>query len=358
MKINEDLLRSVLGQEIRGVSYQEVASAINEYAPHFDVVTPRRLAHFVAQLAHESGRFRWLKELWGPTPTQERYEGRADLGNVYEGDGLRFRGRGLIQVTGRANYEEFNSWLMEFYPKRFPDVVAYPDYVAQYPLAVLSAFWYWDTRKLNKYADRGDVKAVTRIINGGYNGLGEREDYTLKFEKAFQMYKLILKHERMEPKGMDPLIAKKVMPPGKLEAMDEPDPLPEVKVKPRVIAKDWVIRNEWYIQRILDFTPTVVRTGGLIALAAITGPTIQAINPSIPMEVSQVIATGMMFLVGLIPTAAVIITKIEKVTKELGELFIALSIALEDGKITSDELKQIAEEGKDVAQAVKEAISK
>ena len=71
MKINEDLLRSVLGQEIRGVSYQEVANAINEYAPHFDVVTPRRLAHFVAQLAHESGRFRWLKELWGPTPAGE-----------------------------------------------------------------------------------------------------------------------------------------------------------------------------------------------------------------------------------------------------------------------------------------------
>ena len=70
-------------------------------------------------------------------------------------------------------------------------------------------------------------KAFGEFINGGYNGLGEREDYTLKFERSFQMYKLILKHERMEPKGMDPLIAKKVMPQGKLEAMDEPDPLPE-----------------------------------------------------------------------------------------------------------------------------------
>ena len=348
------------------MSYAKVTEAINQYAPDFDVVTPRRLAHFVAQVAHESGRFRWLKELWGPTPAQERYEGRKDLGNVYNGDGLRFRGRGLIQVTGRANYEEFNSWLMEFYPKKFPDVVAYPDYVAQYPLAVLSAFWYWSSRGLNKYADRGDVKAVTKIINGGYNGLGEREEYTVKLEKAFDMYKLILKHERMEPKGMDPLLVKRVMPPGKLEVMDEPDPSPEVKaemralerVKPRVVAKDWVIRNEWYIQRILDFTPTVVRTGGLLALAAITGPTLEVVSPSIPMEVSQIVATTFALIAGIVPAVAIILDKIEKVSKELGELFIALSIALEDGKITSDELKKIADEGKDVAKAIKDAVAK
>src|SRR4051812_35649614 len=70
----------------------------------YDVNTPKRAAMFLAQVSHESGRFQWVRELWGPTPAQTRYEGRADLGNLRPGDGRRYLGRGPIQVTGRSNY--------------------------------------------------------------------------------------------------------------------------------------------------------------------------------------------------------------------------------------------------------------
>jgi putative chitinase len=68
----------------------------------FEVTTPLRQAAFLAQLAHESGQFRFMEEIWGPTPAQRRYEGRRDLGNIQPGDGFRYKGRGPIQITGRA----------------------------------------------------------------------------------------------------------------------------------------------------------------------------------------------------------------------------------------------------------------
>lgn len=77
---------------------------LNSSMGKYSVVTPLRIAAFIAQVGHESGQLRWLKELWGPTVQQAKYEGRADLGNSVVGDGFKFRGRGLIQVTGRTNY--------------------------------------------------------------------------------------------------------------------------------------------------------------------------------------------------------------------------------------------------------------
>jgi putative chitinase len=81
------------------------ASALNLAMDRYQINTRLRMAAFVAQIGHESGQLIYVRELWGPTPAQSRYEGRKDLGNTVAGDGLRYRGRGLIQVTGRANYK-------------------------------------------------------------------------------------------------------------------------------------------------------------------------------------------------------------------------------------------------------------
>lgn len=129
-------------------------------AGKWGIDTPLRQCHWLAQMAHESGGFVYVRELWGPTAAQKRYEGRLDLGNTQPGDGMRFRGRGFIQVTGRANYQEcslalfgderllFNPELLEFDP-------------------AASAGWYWQSRRINRFADKDDVLAVSRAINLG-----------------------------------------------------------------------------------------------------------------------------------------------------------------------------------------------
>jgi predicted chitinase len=128
--------------------------------------TPLRRAHFLAQIGHESGELRFRTEI----ASGERYEGRLDLGNVQPGDGPRFRGRGLIQLTGRANYAEFGRALgLE------ADLLADPDRVANDPeLCVKAAGWYWARRDLNALADANNLTEITRRINGGLNGLEDR----------------------------------------------------------------------------------------------------------------------------------------------------------------------------------------
>lgn len=129
--------------------------------------TLRQIAHFLAQVGHESLSFIYTKEIWGPTPAQLRYEGRKDLGNVVAGDGKRFMGRGLIQVTGRANYKACSIALYG----NDGVLVANPELLEQAKNAVLSAFWYWDKRGLQTI---DDVYLLTRKINGGTNGLTDR----------------------------------------------------------------------------------------------------------------------------------------------------------------------------------------
>lgn len=136
---------------------------------------PHRLAHYVAQLAHESGAFAHDREVWGPTPAQRRYDTRTDLGNTPEedGDGFRLRGRGPIGVTGRTNYLMFTAWARRIDPGA-PDFVEDPDALLTDPWEGLSPIWYWETRGLNAYADRGDAEMLTRKINGGLNGYDDR----------------------------------------------------------------------------------------------------------------------------------------------------------------------------------------
>jgi putative chitinase len=127
----------------------------------------KRQAAFLAQVGHESGRLIYVRELWGPTPAQEGYEGRADLGNTEPGDGFKFRGRGLIQVTGRANYATCGAALCLPLTDS-PELLESPSNAAQ------SAAWFWNSRGLNAFADVMDFETITRRVNGGLNGWDDR----------------------------------------------------------------------------------------------------------------------------------------------------------------------------------------
>jgi putative chitinase len=132
----------------------------------FEIDTLPRVAAFLAQLAHESAEWRHFEEL----ATGEDYEGRQDLGNVEFGDGMRFKGRGPIQLTGRRNYRDAGRALgidLELNPSRASDC----------DVGFRVAGWYWHTRQLNGFADQGDFDAITRRINGGTNGKKQRDAY-------------------------------------------------------------------------------------------------------------------------------------------------------------------------------------
>lgn len=132
------------------------------------VDTPVRQAAFLAQVGHESGRLVYVREIWGPTAAQKGYEGRKDLGNTQPGDGMRFMGRGLIQITGRNNYAFAGAALT------LP-LLDHPELLEQPGNAALSAAWYWHAHGLNAFADSGDFETLTRRINGGLNGLADRQ---------------------------------------------------------------------------------------------------------------------------------------------------------------------------------------
>lgn len=136
--------------------------------------TPERLAAFLAQIGHESASLRYVAEVWGPTTAQKRYEGRKDLGNIEPGDGSRYRGRGLIQTTGRANYAAVRDRLRRRLGPEVPDFEAEPDLLEHIRWAVWSAADYWDWRGLNALADAGHFEQITRRINGGLNGQPDR----------------------------------------------------------------------------------------------------------------------------------------------------------------------------------------
>ncbi|MEX0139902.1 glycoside hydrolase family 19 protein [Massilia sp. LMS1-1-1.1] len=136
---------------------------LNAAMAEFSIDTPLRRASFLAQVGHESGQLRYVREL----ASGAAYEGRADLGNVIAGDGMRFKGRGLLQVTGRANYAACGVALGL-------DLLASPQLLEQTVFACRSAGWFWQSRGLNRLADAGDQERVTRRINGGVNGLAER----------------------------------------------------------------------------------------------------------------------------------------------------------------------------------------
>jgi putative chitinase len=131
--------------------------------------TPLRVAHFLAQAAHESDGFNALVEPGGPD-IFVRFDSRIDLGNTRKGDGYRFRGRGLLPIVGRAAYLAYSARLDM-------DLVAHPDAAAQVGPATAIACIVWQYKGLNELADRGDLRAVTRKLTGGVRGMARREAY-------------------------------------------------------------------------------------------------------------------------------------------------------------------------------------
>ena len=145
---------------------------LNVAMQRWGIDTPARQAAFIAQIAHESGSLRYVREI----ADGAAYEGRKDLGNTQPGDGRRYKGRGLIQITGRANYAECSRAL-------YGDdrLIATPKLLEQPEAACDSAAWFWWSRGLNSLADTGAFRAITLAINGGYNGYEDRLAY---FERA------------------------------------------------------------------------------------------------------------------------------------------------------------------------------
>ena len=151
-----------------GQSAGVFVSALNTAMNHYQIIGTKRIAAFIAQIGHESGQLKYVKEIWGPTKAQARYEGRADLGNTQPGDGSKYRGRGFIQITGRANYEACGEALGL-------DLVNHPELLEKPQHASMSAAWFWASRGLNTLADAGQFDTITRRINGGQNGTADRQ---------------------------------------------------------------------------------------------------------------------------------------------------------------------------------------
>jgi len=128
-----------------------------------EINTLLREAAFIAQLGHESADLRYMEEI----ANGSAYEGRKDLGNIYKGDGVRYKGRGPIQLTGRSNYKKYGA-LLKLDLENNPTIAATPE--VGFRIAVA----YWTINKLNALADLGDMKAITKSINGGFNGLSDR----------------------------------------------------------------------------------------------------------------------------------------------------------------------------------------
>jgi putative chitinase len=192
------LTKEQLGQMIPGNPYLDNwLDALNEILPEYEINTPQRVAAFVAQCAHESGGFRALKEnlnyravtlrkifpKYFPTdaianeyanrPDKQEaianrvYANRMGNGDEESGDGYRYCGRGLIQLTGKENY----SWFAASLEMPVEDV---PEYLSTFEGAVQSACWFWESNNLNQWADKGDILTLTKRINGGTIGLEDR----------------------------------------------------------------------------------------------------------------------------------------------------------------------------------------
>ena len=175
LPIDGDLLRAIAPRfsGAKADRQREIIDAVSGVLratlAEYEIDTPLRIAHFVAQVAHESAGCCTTEEF----ASGAAYEGRLDLGNTEPGDGRRFKGRGLIQLTGRANYKTFGE-------RMGLDLISNPETAAEPELSLRIACEYWKDRKINRWADQDNLVRVTRAINGGTNGLADRRQYLVK----------------------------------------------------------------------------------------------------------------------------------------------------------------------------------
>lgn len=186
---------------------QSYIPLFDEILSEYSINTPLRKAYFLSQITHESGGFRYVKEnlyysskalysvfrKYFPTlkvadtyaRSPERiankvYANRLGNGNEESGDGWKYKGRGLIQLTGKSNYEQLSQSFDEDFVNN-PDLLTIPKW------AISSACWYWQKRNINKYADLDDIHMVTKLINGGFNGLENRQHFLDEYKKLFNL---------------------------------------------------------------------------------------------------------------------------------------------------------------------------
>lgn len=163
IRVDFDLLKKISPHGNVAIM-QTLAEPLTRHMTAYSIDTPLRAPHFLAQASHESAHFRTLHEY----ASGSAYEGRKDLGNIYAGDGVRYKGRGIFQLTGRANYRAYGA-LLGLDLENNPELAADPE------ISVRVACEYWKQKGLNGWADRDDLNEITRRINGGYNGLADRK---------------------------------------------------------------------------------------------------------------------------------------------------------------------------------------
>lgn len=183
MEITVNTLGKITGRNVND-NMRSVIAGLSRFGKSAGLSAPHCLAQYLAQLCHESGAFHYDREVWGPTKAQQRYEGRADLGNTQPGDGKKFMGRTGIQNTGRHNATRFRDWCRD---QGFdaPDFAENPEAMNTDPWEGLSPIWYWTIgnptgKSLNRLADKNDIEMITRRVNGGLNGFADRLQWYTK----------------------------------------------------------------------------------------------------------------------------------------------------------------------------------
>ena len=175
MKITQaQLLRAV--PTLNKARMADFVDSFNKYSDTFCITTPLRAVHSLAQVFHESFKLYYTEEI----ASGANYEGRKDLGNIHKGDGVRFKGRGFLQITGRANYKAYaeSGYCVG-------DLMRHPEWLAQSPGNQKASMWFWKTHGLNALADHDDILAITKKVNGGTNGLSQRKYYYRRFKLVF-----------------------------------------------------------------------------------------------------------------------------------------------------------------------------
>jgi putative chitinase len=184
--LHEAALKQIM-PGIKPASCCAYAPFLQQAMHEFAIETPPRAAAFLAQLAHESGQLRFFEEIWGPTAAQRRYEPpsalAARLGNTQPGDGRRFKGRGPIQLTGRANYRCYGRVLGV-------DLIFSPALAATKEVGFRVAGLFWQRNGLNELADQQQFRRITRRINGGFNGLEDRLRFYERAKRVFGVVSL------------------------------------------------------------------------------------------------------------------------------------------------------------------------
>ena len=177
MKIYDTQIRRIM-PNAPSSRISEFVASFNKWCSTFGISSPWRASHYIAQVAHETGELRYMEEL----SSGAQYEGRKDLGNIHPGDGVRYKGRGYLQTTGRSNYQRYAS-------SKYcnGDLMSHPEWLSRSPGNQKSSMFFWMVNGLNELSDFDDVKSVTKRVNGGYNGLESRMYYTRRAKSVFNI---------------------------------------------------------------------------------------------------------------------------------------------------------------------------